>query len=175
VEKFAAGGTNCRFVPMFRNCEGPHIVDLSAMARRLLPRYRGHFPVALFGALAMLPAIGASVALDALQSLTSPQSSASQAIGGFDLGDDSTDASSASGTLSGFSSAQISSDNLDALIGAQSLASGDLGSSTGSGNPTSDPSQDSSGSLTGAASSAYNSINQLAQTTAIPLGLSISA
>src|ERR1700744_5903855 len=122
----------------------------------------------------MLPAIGASVALDAIQSLTSPSSS-SQGIGGFDLGDDSTDAPGASGTVSGFSSAQISTDNLDALLGAQSLASGDLASSIDSGNPTSDSSQDLSGSLSGAASSAYNTVNQMAQTMAIPVGLSVSA
>ena len=126
----------------------------------------------------MLPAIGAaSVALDAIQSLTSPQSSSSQAIGsgGFDLDDGSSASSAGPGTVSGFSSAQISSDNLNALIDAQSLASGDLASALGSGNSASDPSQGPSTLTSGAASSAYNSINQLAQTTAIPVGLSVNA
>lgn len=71
-----------------------------------------------------------------------------------------------------FSSTQISSDNLNALIDAQSQASGDLASALGSGSSTSDPSQ---GQSSGTASSAYNAVNQLAQTTAIPLGLSVSA
>lgn len=123
----------------------------------------------------MLPAIGASLALDAIQSLTSPQSSASPPIGGFDLGGDSTGPSAGSGTVSGFSSTQISSDNLNALIDAQSLTSGDLASAFGSGGSTSDSSQGLSGSISGPASSTYNTINQLAQTTAIPVGLSISA
>lgn len=124
----------------------------------------------------MLPAIGASVALDAIQSLTSPQSSSQPGgAGGFDL-DDSSDVSSAGpGAVSGFSSTQISSDNLNALIDAQSLASGDLASALGSGGSSSDPSQGQSSLTSGAASSAYNSVNQLAQTTAIPVGLSVSA
>ncbi|HZR74398.1 hypothetical protein [Bradyrhizobium sp.] len=123
----------------------------------------------------MLPAIGASVAVDALQSIISPQSSSSQAAGagGFDLTGSSDAASAGPGTVSGSSSAQISSDNLNALIDAQSLASGDLASALGSGNSASDPSQGQSTS--GAASSVYNTINQLAQTTAIPVGLSVSA
>lgn len=123
----------------------------------------------------MLPAIGASVALDALQSIISPQSSSSQPAGsgGFDL-DDGSDAPSV-GTVSGSSSAQISADNLNALIDAQSLASGDLASALGSGSSASDPSQGQSALSSGAASSAYNTINQLAQTTAIPVGLSVSA
>jgi hypothetical protein len=124
----------------------------------------------------MLPAIGASVALDALQSIISPQSSSSSqpaGSGGFDLDDGSDVSSVVPGTVSGSSSAQISSDNLNALIDAQSLASGDLASALGSGSSASDPSQGQSTS--GAASSAYNTINQLAQTTAIPVGLSVSA
>ncbi len=124
----------------------------------------------------MLPAIGASLALDAVQSLTSPQQASSQPpAGGFDLDDSSSSSPAPSTTVSGFSSTQISSDNLNALIDAQSLASGDLASALGSGNSASDPSQGQPGSLSDTASSAYNSVNQLAQTTAIPLGLSISA
>ena len=123
----------------------------------------------------MLPAIGAaSLALDAIQSLVSPQSSSSQANGpgDFGLGNSSSAPSAASGTLPGFGSTQISSDNLNALIDAQSLASGDLASAFG--NSASDPSQGPT-QTSGAASSTYNSINQLAQTTAIPVGLSVSA
>ena len=124
----------------------------------------------------MLPAIGASVALDALQSIISPQSSSQPAgSGGFDLDDGSDAPSVGAGTVSGSSSAQISADNLNALIDAQSLASGDLASALGSGGSASDPSQGQSGLSSGAASSAYNTINQLAQTTAIPVGLSVSA
>ena len=125
----------------------------------------------------MLPAIGASVALDALQSIISPQSSSSQPAGsgGFDLDGGSDAPSVGPGTVSGSGSAQISADNLNALIDAQSLASGDLASALGSGNSASDPSQGQSALSSGAASSAYNTINQLAQTTAIPVGLSVSA
>jgi hypothetical protein len=121
----------------------------------------------------MLPAIGASLALDAIQSLFGPQPASSPAAGrGFDVGGGSNASSKASATVSGFSSTQISSNNLNALIDAQSLASGDLASALGSGSSTSDPSQGQSSST---ASSAYSAVNQLAQTTAIPLGLSVSA
>lgn len=129
----------------------------------------------------MLPAIGAaSAALDAIQSLTSPQSTSSaQPSGGFgsalsDVDDGSSTPQAASSALSGFSSALISSDNYGALIDAQSLTSGDLAGAVGSGG--SDLSQgDQSGpsaSASGTASSAYNSVNQLVQSTAIPLGFS---
>ena len=119
----------------------------------------------------MLPAIGASLALDAIQSLTSPPQASSQPIGsgGFDLGDGS-DVSlpgSSSSPVSGFSSAQISSDNFNTLLGAQSLDSGGLASALDPGS-----SSDSSQSQFGTASSAYNSVNQLVQSTAIPLGFS---
>lgn len=109
----------------------------------------------------MLPAIGAaSAALDAIQSLTSSsQSTSSQAIGGFgpalaDAEDVSSTPSSGSNALSGFSSALISSDNFNSLIDA------------------SDSSQGPSTSTSGAASSAYNSVNQLVQSTAVPVGFS---
>ena len=117
----------------------------------------------------MLPAIGAATfALDAIQSLTSPQPSSSQPINFGPLTDASDDSSSApSTTVSGFSSAQISSDNIDALLSAQALSSGDLADSIDPGNSTSDSSQQSQ-----SASSAYNAINQLTQSTAVPLGLS---
>ena len=128
----------------------------------------------------MLPAIGASFALDAIQSLTSPPLASSQPIGfGTDLsdGDDSSAASSAgSSTLSGFSNAQISSDNLNALLDAQSLTSGDLASALDPGSST--PHSSQSQSASGPASSAYSAINQLVQSTAVPLSFnpfSISA
>ena len=122
----------------------------------------------------MLPVIGASLALDTIQSLFSPQPASSQAArGGFDLNNSSGASSTAPATVSGFKSTQMSSDNLNALIDAQSLASGDLASALGSGNSTLDSSQGPSAS--GTASSAYNTVNQLAQTTAIPVGLSVSA
>jgi hypothetical protein len=124
----------------------------------------------------MLPAIGASVVLDTIQSLFSPQPASSQAAGGgFDLNGSSGPSSTAPATVSGFSSTQMSSDNLNALIDAQSLASGDLASALGSDGSASDPSQGLFASASGTASSAYNSVNQLAQTTAIPVGLSVSA
>jgi uncharacterized protein YkwD len=118
----------------------------------------------------MLPAIGAATfALDAIQSLTSPQPSSSQPINFGPLTDTSDDSTSAppSTTVSGFSSAQISSDNIDALLSAQALSSGDLADSIDPGNSTSDSSQQSQ-----SASSAYNAVNQLTQSTAMPLGLS---
>lgn len=128
----------------------------------------------------MLPAIGASFALDAIQSLTSPQSSASQSLGfgaAFpNAADDSDAPATASTTLSGFSSAQISSNNLNALLDAQSLTSGDVASALDSGSSTSNAAQSQSAS--GTASSAYSTINQLVQSTAVPLGFnpfSISA
>ena len=134
----------------------------------------------------MLPAIGAaSAALDAIQSLTSPQSTSSQPSGGFgpalsDVEDSSSTPQAASSALSGFSSALISSDNFNALIDAQSLTSGDLaGAVDSSGSDSSQGDQSGpSASASGTASSAYNSINQLVQSTAVPLGFnpfSISA
>src|ERR1700721_4275951 len=122
----------------------------------------------------MLPAIGAaSAALDAIQSLTSPQpGSSSQStdfFGSFSAGDSSA-ASSAQSTVSGFSTAQISSDNLNALFDAQSLTSGSVAGSLDSGSSTSDsPDTDSSSaSAPGTASSAYSAINQLTQSGMIP-------
>ena len=120
----------------------------------------------------MLPAIGAaSFALDAVQSLTSPQPSSSQPLDFGPLTDPAGDSgpSSASSTVSGFSSAQISSDNINALLGAQSLSSGSLADSIDPGSSASDPSQQSQSA---SASSVYSAINQLTQSTAVPLGLS---
>jgi hypothetical protein len=119
----------------------------------------------------MLPAIGAaSAALDAIQSLTSPQPASSQPSGGFgpalsDLEDSFSTPQAASSAVSGFNSALISSDNFNALIDAQSLTSGDLAGALDSG------SSNSSQSQSGTASSAYSAINQLTQSTAVPLGL----
>lgn len=122
----------------------------------------------------MLPAIGASLALDAIQSITSPQSASSTQSLFPDLDDDSTASSTGASAVSGFSSTQISADNLNALINAQGL--GGLGSALDSSSSTSASSQGQSGS--GTASSAYNAVNQLVQSTAVPLGInpfSISA
>ena len=126
----------------------------------------------------MLPAIGAaSAALDAIQSLTSPQpGSSSQStdfFGSFSAGDSSA-ASSAQSPVSGFSTAQISSDNLNALLDAQSLTSGSVAGNLDSGSSTSDsPDTDSpSASAPGTASSAYSAINQLTQSGMIPLAFS---
>src|SRR5579871_5933041 len=91
--------------------EGLISLIILPMARRLLTKPAGatHAPV---WSLTMLPAIGASFALDAIQSLTSPPSASSQPIGfatAFSDGDDDSTASSAgASTLSGFSNAQIS-------------------------------------------------------------------
>jgi hypothetical protein len=127
----------------------------------------------------MLPAIGAaSVALDAIQSLTSPQPASSQPIGFPPNASDSSAAPSAdSPTVAGFGRAQISSDNISALIDAQSLASANLAQAIDSSSLTSDSSgstSDSSAnrpnSASSAASSTYSSIDQLVQSTAVPLG-----
>jgi hypothetical protein len=137
------------------------------MARRLLIEMEPH--LSLFGVSAMLLALGAaSTAIDAIQSLTSPQPASSQPIGFGPLSDveDSSAASSSAPTVSGFSSAQISFDNLNALLDAQSLSSGSLAESIDSGGSTSDS---SSASAPGTASSAYDMVNQLTQSGAIPL------
>jgi hypothetical protein len=118
----------------------------------------------------MLPAIGAaSAALDVIQSLTSPQPASSQPFGfGFLSGGDSPPTSASAPPVSGFSSAQISSDNLNALLDAQNLSSGSLAQSIDSDSSTSDSSSDSA---SGTASSAYDMANQLTQSGTIPLGL----
>ena len=129
----------------------------------------------------MLPAIGAaSAVLNAIQSLTSPQPGSSSPLDGgfgparFDVEDSSSAPQAASSALSGFSSALISSDNFNALIDAQSLTSGGLArSADSSGRDSSQADQSgSSASASGTASSAYNSVNQFVQSTAIPLGFS---
>ena len=127
----------------------------------------------------MLPAIGAaSAALDAIQSLTSPQpgssSQASDFFGALSDAGDSSAASSAQSPVSGFSNAQISSDNLNALFDAQSLSSGNVAGTLDSASSTSDSSDtdSSSASAPGAASSAYSAINQLTQSGMIPLAFS---
>ena len=121
----------------------------------------------------MLPAIGAaSAAIDAIQSLTSPQPSSSSQPSGFASiladAEDSAAVLSSGSAAGGFSSSQTSSGKTNALLDAQSLSSAAdaLDSGTSSSNP-SQPSQ--------SASSTYNAINQLTQSTAVPLGLSISA
>jgi hypothetical protein len=128
----------------------------------------------------MLPAIGAaSLALDAIQSLTSSgSSSSSQPVAGFGPALSSNSDSSATpagpATIRGFSSTQISSGNISALLDAQSLTSGNTTDALGAGGSTPDSFQTQAAS----ASSAYNAIGQLTHSTAIPLGfspLSVSA
>jgi hypothetical protein len=128
----------------------------------------------------MLPAIGAaSAALDAIQSLTSPQKGSSQ-TSNFESALSDLEASfetSSSSPGAGSNGSQISSDNLNALFDAQSLSSGNAAGSPDSSSSTADSSDSDSPSAPApaAASSTYNSINQLVQSTAIPLGFSISA
>jgi len=126
----------------------------------------------------MLPAIGAaSLALDAVQSLTSPAPSSSphptDAFG--PALSDITDSLPASlptpSTVSGFGSSQISSDTISRLLDAQSLTSAGLADAFGASDSTSDSSQAPAAFAPGAASSAYHAINQLTQSTALPLGL----
>jgi hypothetical protein len=128
------------------------------------------------GNCAMLPAIGAaSLVLDAVQSLTSPAPSSSpkptDAFGPAltDITDNLPASSPIPPTVSGFGGGQISSDNISTLLDAQSLSS--AGDAFGGANSTSDSSQAPAASAPGAASSAYHAINQLTQSTALPLGL----
>jgi len=122
----------------------------------------------------MLPAIGAaSAALDAIQSLTSPQQGSSQ-TSNFESTLSDLEASfdtSSSSPGAGSSASQISSDNINALFDAQSLTSGDLASSADSSS-SSDGSSDATQAQSSSASSAYNTVNQLVQSTAVPLGFS---
>jgi len=119
----------------------------------------------------------ASLALDALQSLTSPAPSSSphptDAFG--PALSDITDSLPASlptpSTFSGLGSSQISSDTISRLLDAQSLTSAGLADAFGASDSTSDSSQAPAASAPGAASSAYHAINQLTQSTALPLGL----
>ncbi len=126
----------------------------------------------------MLPAIGAvSAALDAAQSLTSPAASSSSqpadafapALSGIA---DSLPASPPNpASISGFGNSRISPD-ISTLLNAQSLAPSDVGDAFGLRDSAPDSSQTPSISAASAASSAYHSINQLTQSTVLPLGLS---
>jgi hypothetical protein len=141
----------------------------------LADQERRGFVARRLGVLVMLPAVGASLALEAIQSLISPQTASSQPVGagGFGL-DESSRVATSPVAVSGSSSALISSDNLNALIDAQSLAAGNLGFALGADNSASDSAQSLSSLASGTASSAYGAANQLAQSTAIPVGLSVS-
>jgi len=125
--------------------------------------------------LTMLPALGAaSLALDAVQSLTSPAASSSlQAADAFAPAQSDVAPASSSNptTASRFGNTRISSDNISTLLDAQSLTPSGLGSAFGAGNSTSDSPQAPSVSSSSTASSVYNAINQLTQSTALPLGL----
>ena len=123
----------------------------------------------------MLPAIGAaSAAVDAIQSLTSPQPSTSSQSSGFASiladAEDSAAALSSGSAAGGFGSSQTASGNTNALLDAQSLSSADFADALDSGSSSPNSSQQSQ-----SASSTYNAINQLTHSTAVPLGLSISA
>jgi len=129
----------------------------------------------------MVFAIGAAAAaLDAIQSLTSPQPASSQpassqSIFGPALSDaeDGSEASpTASNAISGFSSAQISSDNISALLNSQNQAANDFTQALDGSGSSSDSDSSPSASASNAASSTYNAVNQLTQSTAVPLGFS---
>ena len=119
----------------------------------------------------MLPAIGAaSAALDAIQSLTSPQSSSPQSSRFASILSDAEDGAavlSSGSAAGGFGSSQISSDNINALLDAQSLTSSSFAEALDSGSSSSDSPQQSQ-----SASSTYSAINQLAQSGTVPLVLS---
>jgi hypothetical protein len=145
------------------------------MARRLLFSRGSAKERRFVGALAMVLAVAAaSLALDAIQSLTSPQPQPSQPFGFQpalpDAGDGSAGSQAASSGVSGFGGTQISSNNISALLDAQSLNSANFANSIDPGSANSD--QSSNQQASGTASSAYNTINQLTQSHAIPLGIS---
>lgn len=120
----------------------------------------------------MVLAVGAaSLALDAIKSLTS--SSSSQPPGAFgpvlsDITGSSSRSTDAT-AVSGFSSTQISADNFNALLNSQSATSANSADASDADSSTSDSSQTQSAST--AASSTYNAINQLTQSTVYSLGL----
>jgi hypothetical protein len=124
----------------------------------------------------VLAVAAASLALDAIQSLTSPQPQPSQPFGFQpalpDAGDNGAASQAASVGISGFGSTRISSNNINALLDAQSLSSANFANSIDPGSPNSDQSSNQQDSISGTASSAYNTINQLTQSSAIPLGIS---
>src|SRR6516164_4267596 len=117
----------------------------------------------------MLLALGAaSAALDAIQSLTTPKrSSSSQGTGFGSASTPPVDGASAPGAgtapVTGFTNGpQISPDNINALLSAQSESTGFNGSDANSllsAPPT----------FSNAATSAYNAIDQLVQGKAVPV------
>jgi hypothetical protein len=122
----------------------------------------------------MVLAVGAaSLALEAIQSLTSPSPSPSQSAGAFgpvlsDIGGRSPVSTDVT-TVSRPSSPQISSDNLNALLNTQSLTPANSANASDTDSSTSDSSQTQSASTT--ASLAYSALNQLTRSAALPLGL----
>jgi hypothetical protein len=180
AEKSAEGGTNCLAGVALLDIEGNNFIGFFAMARCLLIDVRAR-PNCARRSSAMLPAIGAaSIALDAIQSLTSPPPSSSKPVGFGSVLPDASDSSAASPaespTISGFSGAQISSGNISALLEAQDMASAnfaqaiDPNSTSDHSNSTSDASATEPNSASGTAASTYSAIDQLVQSTAIPLG-----
>jgi hypothetical protein len=123
----------------------------------------------------VLAVAAASLALDAIQSLTSPSPPPSQRAGAFgpvlsDIGGRSPVSNGAT-TVSRPSGPQISSDNLNALLNTQSLTSANSANSSDANSSISDSSQTQSASASTAASLAYSAINQLTHAAALPLGL----
>jgi hypothetical protein len=131
--KFCRNGINCRGYWTGRDTKNPYFIGVLAMARRLLIHRGGRSKprhAAYVGVLAMLLALGAaSSALDALKSLTSSITSASQSTGQdsanpFDL---SSSASASTGTVPssgpGGCCSQISPATMSALLAAQSQSS----------------------------------------------------
>jgi hypothetical protein len=116
----------------------------------------------------MLLALGAaSAALDAIKSLTAPKPTSSQPVGfgpaGATWTDDSASPTPVSATAAPSSGGpQISSENISALLAAQSQST-DFGPSGTSVNLTSLPTTSS-----GAASSAYSAVNQAIQRQSTP-------
>ncbi len=130
---------------------------------------------------AMLPALGAaSAALDAIASLTTPNpASSSQPTGSGPFSPGPTGSSSAppadSALATGFAGgAQISPDNISALLQAQSQFKDFNASDAISSLSAPKTSSSDASSLYNDASSAYSNIGQLAQQQAIPVPFSIS-
>jgi hypothetical protein len=116
----------------------------------------------------MLLALGAaSAALDAIKSLTASRPTSSQPIGfgpaGASWSDDSTTPPGGSTATAGYSGgAQISPDNISALLAAQSQSTGFSASGTGA-NSLPLPTASSS-----SASSTYSAVDQLIQRQSTP-------
>jgi hypothetical protein len=167
TEKTAAPGIDCRPPLSFQCAEGPHLVRVFTMARPLL-RWRGAALCDACWDTAMLLALGAaSAALNAIKSLTPSKPTSSQPIGfgpagASWTGDSTPPPAGATATAGSSSGPQISSENFNALLDAQSQSTG-FGTSGTSANSTSLPTTSS-----GAASSAYSAVDQAIQRQSTP-------